>query len=145
AGQHGRLPGRRRGAVDGLLRRLHPPADAVGRAAPRSASARAHRSRDASHAGVDACGRRETLRSPPFAPGLGRPLSSTREATPMAVLVTGGAGYIGSHMALALLEQGDEVVILDNLVTGVRAQAPAEARFVLGDVQDRELVMALVA
>jgi UDP-glucose 4-epimerase len=58
----------------------------------------------------------------------------------MAVLVTGGAGYIGSHMALALIEQGEDVVILDNLVTGLRAQAPAAAVFVEGNVSDQALV-----
>lgn len=63
----------------------------------------------------------------------------------MAVLITGGAGYIGSHMALALIEQGDEVVILDNLATGVRAQVPSAARFVLGDVGDRDLVLRMLA
>ena len=36
----------------------------------------------------------------------------------MKVLITGGAGYIGSHMALSLLDEGNEVVILDNLSTG---------------------------
>ena len=39
-----------------------------------------------------------------------------------AVLVTGGAGYIGSHMAHALVDRRERVVVLDNLTTGVRAQ-----------------------
>ena len=38
----------------------------------------------------------------------------------MAILVTGGAGYIGSHMVLALLDAGESVVVLDNLSTGFR-------------------------
>ena len=38
------------------------------------------------------------------------------------VLVTGGAGYIGSHTVYALLDRGDKVVVLDNLSTGVKAQ-----------------------
>jgi UDP-glucose 4-epimerase len=38
----------------------------------------------------------------------------------MAILVTGGAGYIGSHMVLALCDAGEEVVVLDDLSTGVR-------------------------
>jgi len=39
----------------------------------------------------------------------------------MTVLVTGGAGYIGSHTTYALLDRGDKVVVLDNLSTGVRS------------------------
>lgn len=62
----------------------------------------------------------------------------------MTALVTGGAGYIGSHMALALLERGEDVVILDNLTTGVRELAPDKARFVQGDVGDAELVRRLI-
>jgi UDP-glucose 4-epimerase len=58
----------------------------------------------------------------------------------MAVLVTGGAGYIGSHMTLALLERGEEVVVLDNLATGVRSLVPAAAHFVEGDVKDQALL-----
>jgi UDP-glucose 4-epimerase len=58
----------------------------------------------------------------------------------MAILVTGGAGYIGSHMALRLLDLGETVVILDNLSTGRRALAPKAARFVEGDIADRALL-----
>jgi UDP-glucose 4-epimerase len=58
----------------------------------------------------------------------------------MAVLVTGGAGYIGSHMALALLDRGDDVVVLDNLATGVADQVPSAALFIRGDVRDKALV-----
>lgn len=47
----------------------------------------------------------------------------------MRYLVTGGAGYVGSHVALALLEDGHEVTVLDNLSTGHRAAIPAGARF----------------
>lgn len=58
----------------------------------------------------------------------------------MAVLVTGGAGYIGSHMVWALLDAGEDVVVVDRLSTGSRwAVAPA-ARFYLGDVADRDLL-----
>jgi UDP-glucose 4-epimerase len=53
------------------------------------------------------------------------------------LLVTGGAGYIGSTVATLLLAEGHEVVILDDLSTGHAAGLPAEARFVQGRVHDR--------
>jgi UDP-glucose 4-epimerase len=62
----------------------------------------------------------------------------------MAILVTGGAGYIGSHMSLALVERGEQVVILDNLSTGIRALAPGAAHFVVGDISDRRLVREII-
>lgn len=61
-----------------------------------------------------------------------------------AVLVTGGAGYIGSHAALALLDAGWPVVVLDNLLTGFRWAVPDGAIFVEGDVGDAERVSALI-
>ena len=54
----------------------------------------------------------------------------------MRLLVTGGAGYIGSHVARQLRERGDEVVVYDNLVTG-HAWAAGESELVVGDVGDR--------
>lgn len=62
----------------------------------------------------------------------------------MAILVTGGAGYIGSHMALALTDAGRDVVVLDDLSTGTRALVPEKARFVEGNVGDADLVRALI-
>jgi UDP-glucose 4-epimerase len=62
----------------------------------------------------------------------------------MAILVTGGAGYIGSHMALALVERGEPVVVLDNLSTGIRSLAPKAAHFVEGDVSDSRLVCGII-
>ena len=56
------------------------------------------------------------------------------------VLVTGGAGYIGSHTVLALREAGLEPVVLDNLVTGTREAVPADVPFVEGDAGDGTLV-----
>ena len=47
----------------------------------------------------------------------------------MAVLVTGGAGYIGSHMVWELLDADEDVVVLDNLSTGFEWALPAEAAF----------------
>lgn len=58
----------------------------------------------------------------------------------MTVLVTGGAGYIGSHAALALLDAGRKVVILDDLSQGHRWAVPTGAAFVEGDCGDMELV-----
>ena len=54
----------------------------------------------------------------------------------MAILVTGGAGYIGSHTALELIRAGYDVVVLDSLVTGYRAAVPEGARFYQGDIRD---------
>ncbi|HEV2558134.1 MAG TPA: UDP-glucose 4-epimerase GalE [Microvirga sp.] len=62
----------------------------------------------------------------------------------MAVLVTGGAGYIGSHMVLELVDAGERVVVLDDLSTGFRWAVPAEATLVTGDVGDGALVGRLV-
>lgn len=58
----------------------------------------------------------------------------------MSVLVTGGAGYIGSHMVLALLDDGQEVVVIDDLSTGFRDALPEAVSFVEGDVGDGGLV-----
>jgi UDP-glucose 4-epimerase len=60
-----------------------------------------------------------------------------------AILVTGGAGYIGSHVARQLTDEGARVVVLDNLSTGFR-QAVLDATFVSGDSGDRELVSRLL-
>ncbi|MEI8277754.1 MAG: NAD-dependent epimerase/dehydratase family protein, partial [Hyphomicrobiales bacterium] len=58
----------------------------------------------------------------------------------MTVLVTGGAGYIGSHMVHELVDAGDSVVVLDNLSTGFRYLFPASVPFINGSTGDRELV-----
>jgi UDP-glucose 4-epimerase len=55
----------------------------------------------------------------------------------MRVLVTGGAGYIGSVVAQQLIEAGHQVVVYDNLSKGHRAAVPPEAEFIAGDVGDR--------
>ena len=60
----------------------------------------------------------------------------------MRILITGGAGFIGSHTADALLARGDEVRILDNLqqpvhLKGRPSYLPPTAEFVFGDVRDR--------
>ena len=48
----------------------------------------------------------------------------------MSVLVTGGAGYIGSHMVLALMDAGQDVCVIDNLTTGYRWAIPQEVTFI---------------
>ncbi len=58
----------------------------------------------------------------------------------MAILVLGGAGYIGSHTALELVKAGNEVVIADNLVTGYRKAIPKGAKFYEGDLRDSDFL-----
>ena len=57
----------------------------------------------------------------------------------MAILVTGGAGYIGSHTVVEFLAQGEEVIVLDNLQKGHR-QAVKAGTFYEGDIRDSELL-----
>jgi UDP-glucose 4-epimerase len=61
-----------------------------------------------------------------------------------AVLVTGGAGYIGSHAVLALLDADWRVVVIDNLVTGFRWAVPDGAVFAQGDIADQTLIGRLI-
>ena len=58
----------------------------------------------------------------------------------MRVLVTGGAGFVGSHTVLALADRGDDVVVLDNLRQGHRAAVPDGVEFVEGDLANQALV-----
>ncbi|MBD5156238.1 MAG: UDP-glucose 4-epimerase GalE [Butyrivibrio sp.] len=58
----------------------------------------------------------------------------------MTVLVLGGAGYIGSHTVYALIEKGEDVVIIDNLETGHMEAVHPSARFYKGDIRDRAFV-----
>lgn len=58
----------------------------------------------------------------------------------MTVLVTGGAGYIGGHMVLALLDAGEKVVVLDDLSSGFRSAVQPPAKLVVGDFGDMSLV-----
>jgi UDP-glucose 4-epimerase len=62
----------------------------------------------------------------------------------MSVLVTGGAGYIGSHMVLELLDAGEDVVVIDNLSTGFAKVVPPKARLIIGDCGDSNLVKGLL-
>lgn len=62
----------------------------------------------------------------------------------MTILVTGGAGYIGSHMVLELRDAGEPVVVIDNLSTGFRWAVPDDVPLVVGDVGDTRLVTRLI-
>jgi len=62
----------------------------------------------------------------------------------MSVLVTGGAGYIGSHMALELLDAGERTVVLDNLSTGLAPAVPSDAELIEGDIGDQGLVRDII-
>jgi UDP-glucose 4-epimerase len=66
-------------------------------------------------------------------------------ASGMTVLVTGGAGYIGSHMVHELVDAGEPVVVLDNLSTGFRFLMPSAVPFVAGSTGDRPLVADAIA
>ena len=63
----------------------------------------------------------------------------------MAILITGGAGYIGSHMVYEALERGEDIVVLDNLSTGNRGLVAEGAVFVEGNAGDQPLIAHLVA
>lgn len=61
------------------------------------------------------------------------------------VLVTGGAGYIGSHAVLALRDAGYGVAVIDNLTTGFRWAVPGDVAFHEGDIEDQALVERIIA
>jgi len=63
----------------------------------------------------------------------------------MTVLVTGGAGYIGSHMVHALVEAGERVVVIDNLSTGFSKFLPEGVPLFIGDAGDENLVEGVIA
>lgn len=62
----------------------------------------------------------------------------------MSILITGGAGYIGSHMVLSALDRGENVVVVDNLSTGVRGLVAEQAHFHLGNIGDKALLSDLL-
>ncbi len=66
-------------------------------------------------------------------------LNKDRRGEKMAILICGGAGYIGSHAVAALTEQGEEVVIIDNLMTGHK-EAVTGGKLYIGDLHDQALL-----
>src|SRR5262249_61741928 len=78
---------------------------------------------------------RETFNPPNSVSGLW-PVSKFQNCRKscMRILVTGGAGFIGSHMADRLLKEGHDVVIVDNESTGRRSNVPAGAKYIRADV-----------
>jgi len=62
----------------------------------------------------------------------------------MTILVTGGGGYIGSHMTHALVDAGETVVVIDDLSTGFRSALPASATLVVGDVGNEALLAGII-
>ena len=62
----------------------------------------------------------------------------------MTILVTGGAGYIGSHMAHALVDAGEPIIVVDDLSTGFRSALPRSAALVVGDVGNEALLADVI-
>ena len=62
----------------------------------------------------------------------------------MKVLVTGGAGYIGSHVCNSLLDMGYEVTVIDSLVTGNKNLIPKKAKLIISDIADIKKVKGLI-
>ncbi len=61
----------------------------------------------------------------------------------MTIAVLGGAGYIGSHTVARLVEAGEDVIVIDNLVTGHKGAINPKARFYQGDVRDRDFLRSV--
>ena len=62
----------------------------------------------------------------------------------MNILITGGAGYIGSNVALLLLDKGHKVTVVDNLVTGSKEIIPKKANFLNSDISDKQKISELL-
>ncbi|MBB4211567.1 UDP-glucose 4-epimerase GalE [Rhodothalassium salexigens] len=69
---------------------------------------------------------------------------SNKSSSLPPVLVTGGAGYIGSHVVLSLLDRGRDVIVIDNLDSGHRDAVPAPAHLEVADIADQERIAKLV-
>lgn len=62
----------------------------------------------------------------------------------MTILVTGGAGYIGSHMVLELLDRGEEIIVIDDLSSGIHGSVPKHVRLFVGDIGDMDFTYNLI-
>ena len=62
----------------------------------------------------------------------------------MKILLTGGAGYIGSHTSLGLLDNGHQITIIDNLSTGNKRLIPSNANFIECNIEDKEIITNLL-
>ena len=62
----------------------------------------------------------------------------------MSILITGGAGYIGSHIVERLIKKKNDIIILDNLETGHKKLINKEAKFIKGDIKDIKLVKKII-
>ncbi len=61
----------------------------------------------------------------------------------MSIAVLGGAGYIGSHTVQALIQQGEDVIVIDNLLTGHKKAVHKKAKFYEGDIRDKEFMLSV--
>ncbi len=62
----------------------------------------------------------------------------------MTILVTGGAGFIASHVVDAYIAAGHQVVVVDNLSSGIESQVNAAAKFIQADITDREMIQKII-
>ena len=62
----------------------------------------------------------------------------------MSILITGGAGYIGSHIVEQLIKKKNDIIILDNLETGHKKLINKKAKFIKGDIKDIKLVKKII-
>ena len=60
------------------------------------------------------------------------------------ILITGGAGYVGSHTAYAAIDVGHQVAVIDNLSTGVRSSVPEACQFYQADIADQETILTII-
>src|SRR5262245_30506533 len=74
-----------------------------------------------------------------------RLMKSRSGGGPLRVLVTGGVRFIGSQVVNGLVDRGDEVIIIDDLSTGLRDNVNPRARLVVGSITDGQLVREAVA